>query len=227
MKVIECEQGTPEWWAAKCGLPSASNFNRIFKAASRGFSSAAHAYIDELVEERRQQLPKYFTSQGRPVTPAMQAALAKMDRGLDLEPVARKWYEAQIGRRIYEVGFCTTDDGRFGCSPDALVGVEGGVEIKIYEDGLHAKWCQAGLLPNQFAAQVHGSLLVTGRAWWDLVLYSETQESKVIRTWPDETTRELRVRLEQFHTLYLAAIQKAEDYKYEARDLEELDASDR
>lgn len=209
MKIIEVDQLSPEWYDAKRGVPSASNFNRIFKAKSGGLSDSCDSYIAELVAEHDMMLPKVFSVQKRPITPDMIKAKEAMDRGLELEPKARSWYERMTGYRVYPVGFCTTDDGRWGCSPDGMIDPNGLVEIKIYGDEQHAKWAAAGVVPNLFKAQLHGQLLTTGRQWVDLVLWSETQESKIIRTVPDATTRALRVALEMFHTRYTAALLKA------------------
>lgn len=229
MKTLCETQGNDDWWACKAGIPSASNFARIFQASKNKMSSSLDGYIAELLEDRKQQLPKYFTAQGRPITPDMTEAMKAMNDGLILEPLAREWYESETGATATQTGFVTTDDGRFGCSPDGLVeaapcfcqggedcykcggrGIsrEGGVEIKIYDPAQHTKWCAAGVVPTQFLAQIHGSLIVTGRAWWDLVLWNQYLPGKIIRTVPNETTRELRVALEIFHGRYMAALDK-------------------
>lgn len=207
MRVLCETQGDDAWWAAKCGIPSASNFARIFKAKTGGISASAENYIAELIEERSQQLPKYFTGQGRPITPDMTAAMIAMDRGLELEPKARAWYQTTVGKRVYTTGFVTTDDGRWGCSPDFLLGEDIVGEIKIYDDASHAKWIQKDTAPTGFLAQIHGQLLITGRPRHHLVLWSETQEAKIIETRPNDTTHALRVTLEVFWAKFQVARQ--------------------
>ncbi len=201
MRLVECGQATPEWWAARQGIPTASNFHRIYAVGTRKLSRGIDAYIDELLDERAMQLPNYFSGAGKPTTPAMQ-------RGIDLEPTARAWYAGTIGLRVYQVGFCLTDCGRFGGSPDAFVGDDGGAEVKIYADSVHAKWLADGILPLEHAAQVHGYLIVTGRSWWDFVAWSETHRPLVVRTEPNETTKELRVALERFSERFQKAIKQ-------------------
>lgn len=205
MKIIDCVQLSPEWWEARCGLPTASAFNRIMTSKGRP-SDGIDGYIAELLAEKECQTPKYFTQAGKPSTPAMQ-------RGTDLEPIARQWYETRIGRRVYSVGLCVTDDGRFGASPDFLADNVAGEdvcgEVKIYDDDLHAKWIKADTAPTQFLAQIHGQLLVTGRPLHHLVLWSETQEAKIIETRPGELTRQLRVCLEVFHSRFEKALKRS------------------
>ena len=203
MKILNDTQGDDSWWTAKTGVPSASNFHRIYACATGRLSDGIDDYIRELIADRQCMLPKYFTSANKPTTPAMQ-------RGVDLEPVARKWYAERVAPlNVYQVGFCVTDCGRFGASPDFMAGDDGCGEIKIYDDAKHAKWVREGVLPSTFAAQVHGQLLITGRPWSDLVLWSETQECKVIRTEPNETTAKLRVALEIFHERLQKALTRA------------------
>ena len=137
--VHHCDQVSPDWWHLRKGIATASQFGRIFKASTGEMSQSAGGYIKELVDDMLLQLPPYFTEQGHPIRSKGTSA---MQRGKDLEWVARRWYEQRTGLRTWPVGFCTTDCGRFGCSPDALVGHDGGTEIKIYDDALHAKWLE-------------------------------------------------------------------------------------
>ncbi len=202
MKVYDVAQGSDSWWEAKCGRPSCSNFHRIFACATGRISDGIDAYIAELIAEREMQLPNFFTGQGKPVTMAMQ-------KGIDLEPVAKRWYSEKTGLPVHQVGLIATDCGRWVGSPDCFVGEDGGAEVKVYSDRTHAKWLKDNVLPAQHAAQVHGYLIVSGRQWWDFVAYSETQENMIVRTEPNELTDRLRVGLEIFHERFLKALRRA------------------
>lgn len=209
--IIRCHtQADPDWWEAKCGIPSASNFSRIFRPSTGTLSKQADAYVKELVADRLCQLPKFFSERGQ-VPRKFTGTSPEMERGVELEPLARKWYSKERRVPVWRTGFVTTDCGRFGCSPDGLIGLDGGLEIKCYDEEKHRRWVKAGTLPATFAAQVHGSLIVTGREWWDLVLFHhEADEPKaIIRVVPDDMTRDLRVCLEQFDARYSEALKKA------------------
>lgn len=212
MKIICHTQGDDRWWEARQGIPSASSFHRIYAVASDKMSDGMDAYIAELVEDMKMQLPNFFTSQGRPITKAMQ-------RGHDLEPLARKWYEQEMGYPTHNIGFGVTDCGRFGCSPDFLWGDDkNGVvgEIKNYSEKEHAKWMHYDAIPAKFMAQVLGQLIVTGRPVHHFVLWNpdEAKGRRIIRTFAAEKStseriRKLRVALEVFDARYAAALKAA------------------
>ncbi len=63
-------------------------------------------------------------------TPLAQGQNAAMRMGTEQEPIARMKYEARTGEMVEEVGFAYTEDGKFGCSVDGLVGTDGAIEVK-------------------------------------------------------------------------------------------------
>jgi hypothetical protein len=59
-----------------------------------------------------------------------------------------------------------------GCSPDALVGFDGILEIKCpYNTTNHLQTILNGRVPDEYEAQVHGNMWVTGRKWCDYVSF--------------------------------------------------------
>ena len=90
------------------------------------------------------------------------------DFGTETEQEARDYYAFSKGVEVKEIGFCTDDLGRFGCSPDGLVGDDGLVEIKC-KPANHIKtlmfWQKNGKPPTDYLAQTHMQMLVTGRQW--------------------------------------------------------------
>lgn len=200
MKIIDCIQGTGDWWEARKGVPTASNFDRI--VTSKGLPSKGMTkYIAELISDRACLCPPYFTEQGRPITKAM-------SNGTSCEPEARRYLEMELGLDIRQVGFCLTDDGRFGCSPDGLIGDDGGVELKCPELKTHAEYLMKGEVPRQYKAQVHGSMIVTERPYWMFMSYAPGLDPLIIRVTPDEFTDKLRAALEIFWERYQEACAK-------------------
>lgn len=194
MKVIQCEQYSDEWWEARRGIPTASSFDRIITPSGK-LSAQADDYINELIGERVCLTPKFFTD--RPQSRAMA-------NGTDCEPQARSWYELEHAD-VQRVGFIMTDDGRFGCSPDGLVGANGLLELKCPMLKTQVKYLRAGGLPPEYKPQVHGQLVVTGREWVDFVSYAPGLEKLLVRVTPDAYTREVKVALEVFYENYRAA----------------------
>lgn len=209
MKIICHTQGDDSWHAARCGIPSASNFKRIYTPSTGQLSQQHTAYIDELVQERILHLPKFFTGSGFLPRATAKYQNAAMERGHQMEPLAIQHWEEQRGRRTWRTGFALSDCERFGMSPDALVGSEGGVECKAYDADEHRKMVAKGTLPLMFACQVWGSLWISGRAWWDLVLFHPDEEKAIIRVEADQVPKDFPVVMEMFYGRYEAALKKA------------------
>ena len=77
------EQGTPEWHQMRLGKVSASRMADLLAKTKTGFSASRAKYMAQLLCERMTGQPTEFF-----VTPAMQ-------RGTEIEPVARAAYEAE------------------------------------------------------------------------------------------------------------------------------------
>ena len=194
-----CTQLSPDWFELRRGIATASNFDRIMTLAKRKYSAAAEGYIDELIAERFVLDPNAMTE-----TP-MSAA---MRHGVACEPEARSWYEIHTGQTAQQVGFCIDAQERFGCSPDALVGEVGVLELKVPQGKTHVGYLRAGTLPSEYACQVHGHLLVTGRQWCDFVSYCPGLNPFIVRVTPDDFTAALTVCLEQFWAQFQETLAK-------------------
>ncbi len=166
---LDMEQGSPEWVAARLGIPTASQFHRLITPAKLTASRQADAYMHELLCEH---------VLGEPMDGASSAF---MERGTELEVEARSFYEFERGVDVETVGFCLRDDHLAGCSPDGLVDDEGLVEIKCLGAAKHLAGVLQAEPPTDYRLQLQGQLLVTGRAWVDLLLYSPALPSRIFR----------------------------------------------
>ena len=173
MRLIECEQGSPEWLTHRLGVPSASQFSKIVTGKG-GKSTQVEAYINQLVaEELTGETTLVYVNE-------------HMKRGTELEPDARELYEALTGQTVQEVGFCLHDTVNAGCSPDGLIGADGGLEIKCPAPATHVEWVKAGVVPSKHLQQIMGCLWVTGRSWWDFMSYHQTMKPLIVRVERDE-----------------------------------------
>lgn len=172
MIILEAEQGTQEWLAARVGRPSASQFHKLVTSKGKP-STSADKYIDLMISER-------LTGRSEPifVTDAMR-------RGTDLEPEARAYYELVTGNEVEEVGFILDNSGEFGCSPDGLVG-DGGLEIKCPAAHNHVEWARKKVCPSKHFAQVQGCMWITDRKWWDFMSYHPDMKPFIVRVERDE-----------------------------------------
>ena len=51
MIIDHCEQGSDEWFAAKCGVPSSTKFDKVITTTGK-LSKQAEAYMNRLAGER-------------------------------------------------------------------------------------------------------------------------------------------------------------------------------
>lgn len=173
MRISKHEQGTPEWLEARLGIPSASMFSKI--VTTKGvWSTQADSYINQLVAERLTGV-REETFQSH-----------HMIRGTELEPEARDLYCLMNDVEVQEVGFCLHDTLEAGCSPDALVGTAGGLEIKAPAPATHVEYLRGGVLPSRYKQQVMGCLWVTQREWWDFMSYHPSMKPLIVRVERDE-----------------------------------------
>lgn len=170
LQIFDCEQGTPEWHAARCGVVTASVFATVMaKGRGGGPSETRKKLLYQLAAET-------ITGEHVPTWDGNKHT----ERGHAMEPQVRDLYMATCDEECRQVGFMRR--GRIGCSPDTLVGEHGLLEIKTKLPHLQIEAALAGVLPSEHVAQVQGQLLVTGRQWCDFRSY-----------WPG--LPELRVRV--------------------------------
>lgn len=193
-------QLSPAWYAAKLGIPSTSNFDRIITPGTGKLSKSADKYAAELIAEL------FCLDHGAMTETPMNAA---MRHGVSCEPEARAWYAMERNCEVTIVGGCTTEDGRFWASTDGLVGEDGVLELKCPKGATHAGYLfDGGKLPDEYKPQVHGELLVTGRQWVDFVSYVAGMPRQIlVRVERDEYTVKLAKALDEFHVRYLELLE--------------------
>lgn len=172
MKIIQCVQGSPEWHKARLGVPTASHFASIITPKTRKPSASAEKYAHELVGG-------WLTG-----IPADAVETAYMARGTALEAQAVAYYELQRDVTTAKVGFCLRDDESAGCSPDRLVGDDGGLEIKC--PSAHVQIANILNMTDEHFTQIQGCMYVTGRKWWDLLSYHPDLPPALVRFTRDE-----------------------------------------
>ncbi|MGE8143085.1 lambda exonuclease family protein [Novosphingobium sp. NPDC080210] len=159
-------QGSDEWLQMRCGLITASEVKLLLTPTlKRADNDKSRAHIWELAAQRISNYvePTFVTDD--------------MLRGHEEEFYARQLYSEKYAP-VEEVGFVTNDGFGFtiGCSPDGLVGADGMVEIKSrrqkYQIQTIVEHWRDGTPPSDYLLQVQTAMLVTDRAWCDLISYS-------------------------------------------------------
>lgn len=158
MKVYaDIEQGTPEWDALRAGKATASVFSDLL---AKGEGKSRAKVLRKVVSERLTGLPSESFSN------------AHTDRGQQQEPMARLVYEALTDNLVERVGFIQHDDLLAGCSPDGIVGLRRGVEIKSVIPAVQVETIMRGGFPPEHKAQIQGGMWLTGFDSWDFCSYS-------------------------------------------------------
>ncbi|SEN67776.1 lambda exonuclease family protein [Bradyrhizobium sp. OK095] len=169
MQIFDVEQNTPEWLEARRGIPTASAFSQIL---AKGEGKTRRTYMLKLAGE-------IITGQ-----PMEGFSNEHTERGHEMEPEARDLYAFSTGAELRRVGFIR--NGRAGCSPDCLVGDDGGLEVKTKLPHLLIDLMLKNEFPNEHRAQVQGTLWITDRSWWDLTVYYRGVPPFTIRAHRDE-----------------------------------------
>jgi hypothetical protein len=154
MIIHDMEQGSPEWFEARLGKVTGSNFGTAI--AKPG--STRTLYMRRLIAERLTGMPQVTYKN------------ANMERGTELEPAAREYYAAINDCIIKEVGFIEVNENT-GVSPDGLIGEDGGLEIKCPLPSTHIEYILGDREIACYRPQVQGCMWATDRKWWDFVSY--------------------------------------------------------
>tara|TARA_R110000751_G_scaffold297102_2_gene406552 strand:+ start:2318 stop:2917 length:600 start_codon:yes stop_codon:yes gene_type:complete len=174
MIILDHEQGTEEWLAARLGKPSASGFSKLITVTGKPSTSAV-GYINQLIAER-------FIGQSEPFY-----VNDHMARGTELEPEAREAYEFITEKTVTEYGFILDDSKEFGCSPDGLVETDGGLEIKCPAATTMVKYLRdPQALVKAYYQQIQGCLWITDSQWWDAFAYHPEMPHVLVRVERDE-----------------------------------------
>ena len=157
-------QGSPEWLAERCGKATASEFHAIL---AKGQGKTRAAYLRRVVAERLT---------GKPMETYKNKDI---ERGIEQEPYAKMSYEARTGLMVEEAGFIKHDTLEAGCSPDGLVGDDGGAEIKSVIPTVQLDTILAGGYPSTHKPQIQGCIWLCKRQWWDFCSFSHDMPERL------------------------------------------------
>lgn len=195
----EYMQGSAEWMLAHTGIPTASQFHNLVTGIK--------------FDVREGDMPKsYLCSKlaeawiGGPM-PGF--STWDTEQGNFRETEAIPWFEFDRGITVDKVGFITTDDGQIGCSPDGLIGEDSGIEVKCPSPAVHIRYLTEKRLPPIYSAQVHGSMLVTGRPRWTFLSYHRKMPALVLEIERDE---EIQEKLQEALDLFLSKFKMTMEY---------------
>lgn len=156
--IIVCAQNSPEWFDARCGLPTCSDYATLLAKGKGGADSVTRK---KLVNVKAGEI---FTGKA-----AESFSTIHTERGHVMEPEVSDLYAFMEGCEPQLVGFIR--NGRTGGSPDRLIGENGILEIKTKLPQILIDVIRADEFPAEHKAQCQGLLMVSEREWIDICCY--------------------------------------------------------
>jgi predicted phage-related endonuclease len=155
--VIDAEQRSPEWFAARAGRLTGSVAGDMVAKIGKGEAAARRNLRLKLVLER----VTGRTQESDFISPAMQA-------GLDREPLAFRAYEALTGEVVQRSGFVSHVSLMAGASLDGHIGdFDTLLSIKCRQPAAHLDFLRSGVIPADAMAQIRHELWITGASAHD------------------------------------------------------------
>lgn len=160
MRIIDCEQGSADWLAYRCGKVTASRVADVIAKTKTGWGASRANYAAQLIAER-------LTG-----TVAESYTNAAMQWGTETEPQARRVYEMMHDVAVQQVGLVQHPTLALSCaSPDGLVGEDGLIEIKCPQVATHIETLLSETIPGKYITQMQWQMACTDRAWCDFVSF--------------------------------------------------------
>lgn len=149
MKIINCEQRTEEWYACRRLHLSASNAKTII-ANGKGLETYCKELVTEFIAENVEET---YTNEA-------------MQRGIELEPVAREFANELFNKQFQEIGLVELNN-RISCSPDGVIFDDKGniselIEIKCPNNNRFLEQYMTDKPYDEYIAQVQMQLFCTG-----------------------------------------------------------------
>jgi predicted phage-related endonuclease len=162
--VIDCEQRSDEWYAARAGRLTGSAAADMMRKIKSGAPSASRKHLlTRLALER---------ITGRPQERAF--TTAAVQHGIESEAAAFARYEAETGEILEAVGFLSLGPVMAGCSLDSFIcGRKGIVEGKCPESATHYEYLKSMVIPEDYRWQCIHNLWVSGADYCDFISFDD------------------------------------------------------
>jgi putative phage-type endonuclease len=144
-------QGTDAWFSSRLGCVTASRVADVMARTKSGYSASRNNYMMQLLCERLTgRREEGFTS-------------AAMQRGIEMETVARSLFEMKTGLDVKEVGFIRHPNGlAVGASPDGITSDNAILEIKCPNTAQYLDCYLTGSIPVNYEMQMRLQMACAG-----------------------------------------------------------------
>jgi len=163
-KYYDIEQGSEEWFDLRLGVTTSSHFSSIM-AHTNG--SNANAKFGDPAKKYAMRVALEGVTKRRIET----FSNSWMERGVELEDIARKKYEIKTKAIVDNGGFFC--DKKYGTSPDGLLlgDVRAGIEIKSVAFNTHFDCIQKQNFDTKYKWQIQGQIWLADLAYVDFVSF--------------------------------------------------------
>ena len=171
MKIFkDLVQGSDEWCLQRWGKIGGSTANSLMTKLDKPVTECAAFY--GVLAERMEDFDPFN----------QQFKCYSMQRGNEIEPLARKEYERITGFKVDEYGWIELKNGTIGISPDGwMKDQKKSIEIKCPEGQTHAKYMDDfNLFLSDYAWQIVHNFLVIGVESVDCISYRPENKIKPI-----------------------------------------------
>jgi len=174
---VNIEQGSEAWHEVRLGKITGTRFKEMMSGKST--ETYKNLVLDVAAEIITNDKPASFTSDA-------------MERGNDLEPLARAAYEDHFEVEVEEVGFIYPEnefEDWIGFSPDGIID-NIGLEIKCPLAKTHLKYLAKGVMPNEYKWQVQAAMFITEFGAWDFISWHPDMIPFTLRVEKDEAMQQ-------------------------------------
>jgi hypothetical protein len=163
--IIDCDQRTPEWKAARCGRVTGTCANAML---SEGRKKGEESY--QRRDLRLRKVCELLT--GIPQDDGYTNRW--MEYGLERQDDALAAYEAATGLLVRRTGFLSHNELRIGCSLDGDVDdFTGIIELKAPKSFTHLTYLRDPRIPTDYYRQLLHNLFVSDAQWADFVSFDD------------------------------------------------------
>lgn len=203
MKYHDIQQGHIDWFKLRMGKVTASEMSNLLTPNfEHKKGESVRTYLYEKIAEGWRDAPLIHTGSW-----ATEQGQMREEEAIPFLAIEKDWH-------IKNGGFIESDDGLCGCSPDGLVGDDLGVEVKCPEPTNMVRWLIDGVLPKEYAVQVHTSMYVTGFDRWIFLAYNRGFPALIVEVKRDRTFCEkIKEAVDRFHANYALGWDKLKSYK--------------
>ena len=200
------EQRTPEWDALRAGKLTASMGKKLVTPTGKASIQYRAEIARIIAESMGLQKPE-------PIKPTYW-----MERGVNLEPQAKAWFEIETDLDVEEIGFVSDESGLVGASPDGMIEVHDDsqidhvpyvpLELKCPKPSTHIQWLIDGGMPKDHIAQVHFQIALCAAPYGYFCSYNPDVEPLILRIDRNDYTELMEKGIEAYKAEFTEAMKK-------------------